>query len=245
MKISLIILTRNEIEGLRAVGNRIPKDAVDEIIAVDYESKDGTAEYLNELGFRVIAQKTPGRGEAFRLAIKEATGDAFVFFSPDGNEDPADIPKFRAYFDGGKDIVIGTRMVKGAKNEEDGQVIRLRKWVNLAFTLIANTLWNRSGRYVTDTINGFRGITREAWDALALDGHGYTIEYQMSIRGFKLRKKFGEFPTHEGERIGAGGSPALKTGIVFIQLLLKEFFKSVRLVLRKGLFYTPRSSAEL
>lgn len=242
MKITLVVLTKNEIEGLRAVGSRIPKDAVDEVLAVDFQSKDGTRQYLDELGFKVIDQVVPGRGEAFRLAVEQSQGDALIFFSPDGNEDPADIPKFRQYFEQGNDVVIATRMAKGAHNEEDDQWWRLRKWVNLAFTLIANTLWNRSGTYVTDTINGFRGILKKTFIDLALDGPGYTIEYQMSIRSFKTRRRIVEFPTYEGHRIGVGGSPAFRTGIVFIKLLLREVWLSVRQAFRKARSYTPHSS---
>ncbi len=241
MKITLVILTHNEISGLRAVGPRIPKDAIDEILAVDFRSTDGTRQYLDTLGFRVIDQEIPGRGEAFRLAVEHATGDALIFFSPDGNEDTADIPKFRSYFEKGNEVVIATRMVRGAHNEEDDHWWRLRKWVNLAFTLIANVLWNRSGAYVTDTINGFRGVLKKTFNELTLDGPGYTVEYQMSIRSFKTRRRIVEFPTYEGKRIGEGGAPGLPTGIVFVKLLLREMWLSVRGTFRKVSSYTPHS----
>lgn len=222
MKISLVILTKNEIEGVRSIIPKIPRQAVDEIVVIDGQSTDGTKEYLEQDGFRVIVQEKMGRGEAFRLAMERTSGDALIFFSPDGNEDPLDIPKFRTYLEQGSDMVIASRMVKEAHNEEDEQLIRLRKWVNLAFGLIANTLWNRSGRFVSDTINGYRAITKEAFGRIKPDGSGYTIEYQSSIRAFKLRLKIAEFPTNEGPRIGPGGSPAMTTGIAFIKCLLSE-----------------------
>lgn len=39
---------------------------------------------------------------------------------------------------------------------------------------------------MSDSINGYRAITRRAWRALALDAVGYTIEYQGTIRAMKL-----------------------------------------------------------
>ncbi|MDZ4205843.1 MAG: glycosyl transferase family 2, partial [Patescibacteria group bacterium] len=66
---------------------------------------------------------------------------------------PHDISKFRQYFEDGADIVIASRMMKGAHNEEDDSSFPVRKLVNQAFGLIANIFWNRSGRFVTDTIN--------------------------------------------------------------------------------------------
>lgn len=227
MKTTLVLLTKNEIEGVRTVVPRLPVKEVTEVIAVDGRSTDGTYEYLLEHGIRVIRQETMGRGEAFRLAIEAAEGDVLIFFSPDGNEDPDDIPRFLPLLEKGADIVIGSRMMKGGRNEEDGQYIRIRKWVNLAFGFAANALWNRSGIYVTDTINGYRAIRKSVWNELCLDGPGYTIEYQMTIRAFKKRKRIVEFPTYESGRIGKGGSPGIRTGIAFIRLFIKEVIRSL------------------
>jgi glycosyltransferase involved in cell wall biosynthesis len=221
MKIALVFLTLNEITGLKELFDKIPLKSVDEVFAVDGGSTDGTIEFFKEKNIPVYFQDVKGRGEAFRVAFKKATA-ALIFFSPDGNEDPADIPKFKPLLSEGNDIVIATRMIKGAHNEEDDQIFKWRKWVNNAFTIIANILWNRD-KYISDTINGYRAITKKAWNILALDGPGYTIEYQGSIRAFKRGLKIIEFPTYESIRIDNGmGSPSLYTGLAFLRLLLYE-----------------------
>ncbi len=222
MNISLAILTLNEIEGLKRIFNRIPMDSVDEVFAIDGGSTDGTVEFLKANKITVYPQAVKGRGEAFREAFRRAKGDALILFSPDGNEDPNDIPKFRPLLSAGNDIVIATRMVKGAWNEEDDQFLKLRKWVNNAFTFLANIIWNR-GPWASDTINGYRAITKKAWDILALDGPGYTIEYQGSIRAFKRGLKITEFVTLEARRFdGADGSPSIPTGIAFVKIFFYE-----------------------
>ncbi|MCG3137089.1 MAG: putative glycosyltransferase [Phycisphaerae bacterium] len=224
MKISLVLLTFNEIDGVRALLEKVPLDSVDEAFAVDGGSTDGTREFYARHHFRVVEQTSRGRGEAFRIAFATATGDALIFFSPDGNEDPADIPKFRPLLEQGYDMVIASRMMKGARNEEDHQRFKWRKWANQAFGIMANLTWNRRP-FITDTINGYRAITRNAWEQLRPDGPGYTIEYQSSIRAFKRRLYIAEFPTTEGARIG-GQSKAhsIPTGLRFVKLYLRELF---------------------
>ena len=232
IKVSLVILTLNEITGLKKIFHLIPQHAVDEVFAVDGGSTDGTVEFLKENKIPVYPQSITGRGEAFREAFRRSTGDAIIFFSPDGNENPDDIPNFIPFLRDGYGIVIATRMAKGAHNEEDEKILRWRKWVNLAFTLTINILWNR-GLFITDTINGFRAITRKTWDDIKLDGPGYTIEFQGSIRAFKRKIRMIEFSTHEGHRYdGRVGSPSIPTGIAFLKILLKEIMSSIKQILR-------------
>jgi glycosyltransferase involved in cell wall biosynthesis len=222
MKISLVFLTLNEIVGLQKNFEQVPLESVDEVLVIDGASTDGTVEFFQERKIPVHIQEIKGRGEAFRLAFRKATGDALIFFSPDGNEDPTDIPKFKPFLMKGYDLVIATRMVKEAHNEEDDQFFKWRKWANNAFTLIANLTWNRNV-FITDTINGYRAITRQAWQELALDGPGYTIEYQSSIRAFKRELKITEFPTYEAQRIDdCEGSPSIQTGLAFLKLYYSE-----------------------
>jgi len=225
MKLSLVFLTLNEIDGLHTLFDKVPFNAADDVLAIDGGSNDGTCEFFREKNIPFFIQEKRGRGEAFRLAFRKAKGDALLFFSPDGNENPEDIHKFKPLLENGNDIVIGTRMVKEGHNEEDEQFFKWRKWANNTFTHMANITWNRK-HYVTDTINGFRAITRSAWDQLELDGPDYTIEYQSSIRAFKKGLKIAEFPTYESPRIDEReGSPSIPTGLAFLRLYFSELKK--------------------
>ena len=227
MKIALCILTLNERPSLvQMLPNLLQQEIVaafDEIIAIDGGSTDGTQELFRQYSVPIIAQSSKGRGEAFLKAFTQVESDAYVFFSPDGNEDVADLPRFRPLLEAGADIVIASRMMDGAYNEEDDKVFRWRKWANKAFTLLANILFRSEGPYVTDTINGYRAIIRSVARSLTLDASDYTIEYQMTIRGFKQRARIVEFPTVEGSRIaGESGAPSIPTGIRFVRRLFLE-----------------------
>lgn len=200
MKSTLIILTLNEIEGVKALFDKIPFSAVDEVLVIDGGSNDGTIEFFRNKGLKVIIQDARGRGEAFKIGARESNGDYLVFFSPDGNEDPNDIPRLLALLEH-CDIAIASRFLKRSRNEEDDLLFPWRKWANRVFTLIANMIWNR-GAYITDTINGYRAIKKDVFNCMNIDAPGFVVEYQMSIRAMKLGLKVIEISTIEGPRIG-------------------------------------------
>jgi glycosyltransferase involved in cell wall biosynthesis len=200
MKSSLIILTSNEIEGVKTLFPKIPLDRFDECLAIDWNSTDGTTEFLKERGIKVISQEKKGRGDAFRIAVAEASGDILVFFSPDGNENPADTVKLVAEIEKGYDMVIASRFAKGAHAEKEDFFIPYRSWANQALTILADLFF---GGNLSDSINGFRAARKESFKALKVDAEGFAIEYQMSIRAMKSKQKIREIPTIEGQRIGS------------------------------------------
>lgn len=226
MKFTLVILTLNEIDGLRTIFKNVPIEKFDEVFAVDGGSTDGTVEFFKKHKVKILPQKSKGRGEAFRIAVEKAKGDVIIFFSPDGNENPKDLVKFIQFFKKDNyDIVIASRMMKGSHNEEDSEFFKWRKWANNTFNFMANLFFRRSGVYVTDSINGFRGVKKNVFKKLNLDGEGYTIEYQMTMRAFKRRLKIFEFPTYEAPRIGGESyAKSIPTGIKFLKVFFKELF---------------------
>jgi glycosyltransferase involved in cell wall biosynthesis len=229
MKILLCILVRNERACLEAVLPTLPPPGLetgyDAIVAVDGNSTDGTVELLEKSGIEVMRQTRKGRGGACIEVMERYPADAYLFFSPDGNEDVNDFPKFRQHLDAGADLVIASRMCRGAVNEEDSVffLLRFRKLANLAFNLGANLMFRKSGPYITDSINGFRAIRRSLADRIQLDASGYTIEYQMTMRSLAAGARIVEFPTHEYPRIaGETGAPSFQTGLRFIRCFFQE-----------------------
>jgi glycosyltransferase involved in cell wall biosynthesis len=229
MRRSLVLLTLNEIDGVRVIVPQLPEGVTDEIVAVDGGSTDGTREFLAERGIRLLDQERRGRGEAFRVAMAKTRGENVVFFSPDGNEDVADIRRLFEALESGADMAIASRFMTGSRNEEDDAALPLRKLVNRAFTWIANAIWNGNRPWITDTINGFRGIRRAVFDKLAPTSDGATIEYELTIKAMRSRIRIVEIPTIESDRIGGVTKVASwPTGVAFVRILWREIRSGVR-----------------
>jgi glycosyltransferase involved in cell wall biosynthesis len=229
MKICLCILTRNEISCLEKTLPLLIEflknwqgNCLNTVVAVDGNSTDGTVGLFKKNHIKVLTQTGVGRGAAFHTAFNQIKADAWIFYSPDGNEDISDLPKFvNALYDGA-DLVIASRMCKGAVNEEDINFWKPRKWVNNIFNVCANLFFRRKGPFVSDSINGYRAVTKNGVDLLNLDAQDYTIEFQMTIRALKNGLNIAEFPTVEGQRIAGDESPSIILGLRFIECLWRE-----------------------
>ena len=227
MKTTLCILTKNELPCLQAtlpdVITACKRHNITNVCAIDGGSTDGTINFFKKNNIKILSQENRGRGDAFHVAFREINSDLYIFYSPDGNEDINDVYKFIEYVELGADIVIASRMMKESYNEEDENVLKFRKWANNIFNAMANITFRCSGKYITDSINGYRAITREAAKSLKLDATDYTIEYQMTIRAFKKKLNITEFPTIEGKRIfGETQAKSIPTGLKFLKCYFRE-----------------------
>jgi glycosyltransferase involved in cell wall biosynthesis len=231
MKNSLIIFTRDEVEGIIAIFPKIPLSMFDEVITMDGHSTDGTVEFLEGHGIKVVQQEKLGRGNATIEGVKRSSGENVVLLSADGNEAPEDIPKL---LDELKecDIAVASRFMKGGRSDDSDDPIRVRKLGNLFFTLLTNLIWHAD---VTDATNGLRAFKRSAWDRLNIDSAYHEAEFQMTIRAAKLGIKIGEVPTIEGQRVGGKRyASTLKMGWTFTKFLFKELLIGRKFVNESG-----------
>ncbi|MDP7113495.1 MAG: glycosyltransferase [Myxococcota bacterium] len=233
---TLVLLTLNEVEGLRDCFDAIPMDRCGEVLAVDGGSTDGTRELLAGRDVPILDQDVPGRGEAFRVAARSAKFDKLIYYSPDGNEDPGDIVRLAERLAGGADLVIASRFLPESRNEEDDHLLRPRAWVNQTYTAVANLLFNREGPWVSDCINGFRAIRKPLMDRLELTEEKFPIEYQMTIRSMKAGYRIEEFATYEGDRVGGESkAKSLSVGAGHLKILGHEVLRAAaRRALRRG-----------
>ena len=219
MKVSLIIFSWNEIDGMRVIMPQIKKEWYDELIIVDGGSTDGTIEYAQEHGYNIFVQKDKGAGAAFLESIEKVTGDIVIIFSPDGNSVPETIPELVEKMKEGYDMVIASRYYKGAKSEDDDAVTAFGNWM---FTSLINLLF---GSKITDSLVMYRAFKRELVKELGINTKTVSWGSQFLIRAIKKKKKIGEIAADEPARIGGiRKMQPLKNGTIELARIIKEFF---------------------
>jgi len=218
MSTAVIVLTLDEIDGVKAIMPRIKKEWAEEIVFVDGGSTDGTIEEANRLGFRVINQHNRGEGNACRIGMEKTNTDYVMFFSPDGNDVPEDIPKLIKKIEEGYDIVHISRFGKKSINEDAGPIDRFG---NNMFTFLVNVFF---GGYFTDALNGFRIIKKKVMLDFKTDAQYLNIEQQICIRASKKGNSIYEIEGKEPKRIGGKRKMRpIEVGAQLSYQIIKEF----------------------
>ncbi len=83
LKISLVIPCYNEEEGIAAVLEDVP-EIVDEVVVVDNNCTDRTAEIALKMGAKVALETKQGYGAALKKGFNEASGDIIATLDADG-----------------------------------------------------------------------------------------------------------------------------------------------------------------
>src|SRR5262245_4940716 len=109
MQFTLIVMTLNEIEGMKTIMPRVDRSWVDQILVVDGGSTDGTIEWAREQGYDVVVQTRTGLRHGYNEALPHIRGDVVITFSPDGNSIAELLPNLTAAMRKGHDMVIVSR----------------------------------------------------------------------------------------------------------------------------------------
>lgn len=231
MKFTLIVMTLNELEGMRIIMPRVEAGWFEQILVVDGGSTDGTVAWARQQGYEVVEQMRAGLRHGYNEARPHIKGEAVVTFSPDGNSIPELLPALMAELRKGYDMVIASRYLGGAKSEDDGVLTAFGNWL---FTTAINVL--HGGRY-TDAMVIYRAYRTSLFEELDLNkDEGFaaaeklffttiSIEPLLSIRAAKRKLKIGEIPGDEPPRIG--GERKLKIiqwGGAYMFQVIRELF---------------------
>ena len=221
----------NELEGCKIDIPQLPRGDFFEVYAVDGGSADGTREYLESQGIPVYIQPVKSLNAAYHYAVEKSTGDAVVVFFPKGTIHPHDAAKAIPYLQQGIDLVVASRNIEHGHNEEDGKLIKPRKWSVLALSTLASIIWRREGYRIKDVLHGFKGFSKAGFHAMAVSPRGVSIDIEMVVRSYRLGLSRTEFPTVESARsFGITHFPIFKTGGELLKYLFRELSLSKKML---------------
>lgn len=110
--VSIVLPAHNEEPYIRrAVEDFFSLDVVDEVVVVDNNSTDGTADAVKGTRATLVPEARQGYGYALRRGLRDATGDLIIMAEPDGTFMARDVLKLLAYSDD-FEMVCGTRTTR-------------------------------------------------------------------------------------------------------------------------------------
>ena len=211
----------------RAVEEFFLPGVVDEVIVVDNNSRDRTAQEAAATPARVVAETAQGYGHALRNGLREATGDLVILAEPDGTFVGRDVLKLLAYSED-FDMVCGTRTTRELIWEQAnmGWFLRVGNWT---VAKMIQLLYD--GPSLTDCGCTLRLTHRAALapilDDLTVGGSHFLPE--MVIVALKRGLRVIEVPVNYRGRVGESKitgtlKGTLRTGFNMIALILRRRF---------------------
>lgn len=195
-RLSVVIPCYNEEEGIARVIPSLPK-SVDEIVVVDNNCTDRTAEVARGLGARVVFEKRKGYGAAYQAGLAAVTGDITVTMDGDGTYPADQIEECVAYLlDNGVDFLSASRFPL-----QDPKAMsvtnRIGNWALTAATLV---LFMRG---IRDSQSGMWIFRSPLFKELAPKEDGMPFSEEIKIKAIRAPGvRFDEYHIRYRPRIG-------------------------------------------
>jgi hypothetical protein len=195
LTIGVVIPCYNEETGVREVIGRIPVE-VDEIVVVDNNSTDGTAAVAASLGARVVPERTPGYGAAYKAGLRAVRSDLVVTMDGDGTYPPEEIPRLAGILVDRDLDFLSTSRFPLADPRAMGPTNRFGNGV---LTLMCGLLF---GRRLRDSQSGMWVFRRAALERLRLTSDGMAFSQEIKLEALSRGLRFAEEHIPYGVRSG-------------------------------------------
>jgi glycosyltransferase involved in cell wall biosynthesis len=219
VEVSVVIPCLNEAESIEACVHAAWKALGDagldgEVIVVDNDSEDGSAELAEGAGAHIVSEPRRGYGSAYLAGFAAAQGEYIVMADADLTYDFNEIPRFVEQLRDGGQLVVGDRM----DNIQPGAMPWLHRYVgNPILTGVLN-LFFRTG--VNDAHCGMRALRREVLPALELRSTGMEFASEMVIRASKANLEIRQLPIEYHPRGGESKLSSFRDGWRHLRFLL-------------------------
>jgi len=224
-KIVVIIPAFNEENAVGIVIREIPKHLVAEIIVVNNNSNDQTAQIAKEAGATVLNENRQGYGWACLKGIdyckqQNILPDIVVFMDADHSDYPEEMSRLiKPIIEQNFDMVIGSRALG---KRERGSMTPQQIFGNWLATNLIKIFY---GVTYTD-LGPFRTITFEKLIAMKMQDTTYGWTVEMQLKAAKMKLKVVEVPVNYRSRIGVSKvSGTLKGTIMAGYKILSWIFK--------------------
>ena len=200
-KALVIIPTYNEAENIKKVIEATIREKKFDVLVVDDSSPDGTATIVKEIiesnpkkVFLEVKKNKDGLGRAYIHGFKWAVDKMYDYIfemDADFSHNPKELVTMLDYLKEGKDMVIGSRYIKG---------INVVNWPlgRILLSYLAS-IYVRSitSMPIKDPTAGFVGYKREVLEAIELDKVkfvGYAFQVEMKYKTWRKKFSYIEHP---------------------------------------------------
>jgi glycosyltransferase involved in cell wall biosynthesis len=217
--VSVVIPCLNEEENIEQCVNEARQALLagglsGEVLVVDNDSEDRSAELAEAAGARVIVERRRGYGSAYLAGFAAARGEYIVMADADLTYDFSEIARFVEKLQDGAQLVMGDRM----DNIKPGAMPWLHRYIgNPVLTGILN-LFFRTG--VADAHCGMRALRRDVLPTLDLRTTGMEFASEMVIRASKEKLVISEVPIEYHPRGGESKLSSFRDGWRHLRFLL-------------------------
>lgn len=231
MRLSVVLPTLNEVEGLPRTLARLPRADLErdgflvDVVVVDGASTDGTPEKARGLGARVLNEPRRGYGRAYKTGLRDATGDIVVTADADDTYPLDQLPALLNEF---RSRALDFATVNRYQGMERGSMSRTNRFGNWALTVVARLLYSITLR---DSQSGMWILGPRALARLDLErfADGMAFSQQVKLHAFRDHAlRCAELPGRYYVRAGEVKLSRWRDGLGNLWQLVRGRFSMVR-----------------
>ena len=220
--VTVVIPCLNEEKGIVEVLSRMPS-FVDEVIVVDNDSTDRTAEMARLHGARVVHERIRGYGRAYKTGLFNAKGDIVVTLDGDHSY-PVDAISYllEIFLHSNVRFVSASRFPLKNRN-----AMSIKHWFgNKVLSLMMSFLYFR---WVRDSQSGMWVFERVSLDSMHLVSDGMAFSEEIKIEALKNRRiGFKEIYIDYSNRMGEIKLQPWKDGMRNLLFLFRKRIGALR-----------------
>ena len=219
LSISVVIPCYNEEEGVQQVIKSLP-ECVDEVVVVDNNCTDRTAEVARALGARVVTQTTKGYGAAYKAGLPAVTGDVTITMDGDSTYPSEQIEELVDYLvDRELDFISASRFP--LTNPE--AMSFTNKVGNMVLTVAMLLLY---GTGIRDSQSGMWVYRSSVYQKMRLTSDGMPFSEEIKIEAIRAKDiRFGEYPVNYHPRVGEVKLDKWRDGLRNLSFLVQKRFQ--------------------